>query len=64
MIKYRAELGKLMADPLLSLDQKEQVRIALSQLDARIQLMMGMAGAAPQADPTQSLQAELVKRSA
>jgi len=64
MIKYRAELGKLMADPLLSLDQKEQVRIALSQLDARIQLMMGMAGAAPQADPTQSLQAELAKRSA
>ena len=64
MIKYRAELGKLMADPLLSPDQKEQVRIALSQLDARIQLMMGMAGAAPQADPTQSLQAELVKRSA
>jgi hypothetical protein len=64
MIKYRAELGKLMADPLLSPDQKEQVRIALSQLDARIQLMMGMAGAAPQADPSQSLQAELAKRSA
>ena len=64
MIKYRAELGKLMADPLLSLDQKEQVRIALSQLDARIQLMMGMAGAAPQADLNQLLQAELAKRSA
>ena len=64
MIKYRAELGKLMADPLLSIDQKEQVRIALSQLDARIQLMMGMAGAAPQADLNQLLQAELAKRSA
>jgi len=64
MIKYRAELGKMMADPLLSLDQKEQVRVALSQLDARIQLMMGMAGTAPQADLNQILQAELAKRSA
>jgi len=64
MIKYRAELGKMMADPLLSVDQKEQVRLALSQLDARIQLMMGMAGAAPQADLNQLLQAELAKRSA
>lgn len=64
MIKYRAELGKMMADPLLSPDQKEQVRLALSQLDARIQLMMGMAGAAPQADLNQLLQAELAKRSA
>ena len=64
MIKYRAELGKMMADPLLSPEQKEQIRVAVSQLDSRIQLMMGMAGAAPQADLNQLLQAELTKRSA
>lgn len=64
MIKYRAELGKMMADPLLSPEQKEQIRVAVSQLDARIQLMMGMAGATPQADLNQLLQAELAKRSA
>lgn len=64
MIKYRMDLSKMLADVMVPEDQKKQIRLALSQLDSRIQLMMGMAGATPQADLNQLLQAELEKRSA
>lgn len=65
LVKYRAEIGKQLQNISLPPAEREQLMLALSTLDARIQMLIGISGAQQAGVPSvEAVKAEIQKRNA
>lgn len=63
LVKYRAEIGKQLQNISLPPAEREQLMLALSTLDARIQMLIGISGAQQAGIPSvEAVKAEIQKR--